>query len=417
MAHFIVWVYYRVNRRDLVTPTKKITENETITLGELTRRFNSGKLQLPLWQRKLIWPIPKQKKWREDIQSGGVLPGVITTFNIIGENINYINDGAQRTLTTTKFAAELESKLGKDAVYEVLDNAKILCQHVEYSDKDEAFKDFYRINQGTLCTSYELGRGVLSTNLPNWLLWEPEIEKLHSICVSVISRMGCRIAKSRETTHKSHRDDYALFLRYATKERAATDDESGSTRLELRDSREALNKVIEFRLCRLLQSLDLDGYGKLLKQFEQFLNEQIAFYETTWKRINKDKAYSPTPTHIRFYLCVAIYRRNNSFTIDSFQEFTEKFIQGTGGASTYIPDSSKRNKITVCLSKLSVLKKLCDIMNIKFGTTDRDYVNRATVKRGYDNSHINPVCVAGDDGHVFWEDHLTNVSRGAKAVK
>lgn len=394
---------------------------ENISLGELYRNYTKNKILLPDWQRTLIWNKSKIDKWHDDIGKKGQIPGVIITFNIKGNDVKYLNDGAQRTLSTVKYVEKLQhTHVEKDVIIGMLDDVKLVTQHLEYECMDDAFADFFRINQGTVCTPYELGKGILSTKLQNFKeIWEPLINKLHEIGGDSVKRMQCaRVGNSnRENAHKLRRDDFALFLRYVTKEKKTTNDNAGRSRMEKEeiDNQERLNKVIEYRFQQWLNSKGEQEFQKQLLNYEKFINNSLSLYQGIWNELFGTQPKAPTITHVRWFLCVAIYRANNDISIAKFEEFIRKMLSKTEGGSGFVPEGG-RDRVTIGLSNLQKLHSFCKYLPIEgfaSGVKKRIKRSHTTVKDGYDYSHKFPFAIHGE-GDTFLEPHLKNLSRGSR---
>lgn len=409
-----------------------------ITIWDLYNRYSKNKLILPDWQREFVWDKQREEGWYNDLDDmcfskmdkDHDIPGVLMTFSVKGEEgVKYLNDGGNRTLCTTRYIQhKLKDGVTRNIVEEAMSHVYVSLQEWEYTQANFAFLDFIRANQGVLGTPKEIGQGILATKLPDYkTYWKSFFLKLENAVNCRLHRMGCKLpngASKRTAIHKNIRDNYGMFVRFVSKDKARSKYDSGVTgiRVEIQDNDLKPNQSVECKLVNAIKNMSFDEVEREFDKFCNFLDCEVALYQKVWNDIFKDgHSLSPSPTHLRWVFHLAIWRKNNGIQVDKYVQFLSNLISRTQGkTAVYDLPNKTGNRLkahaNLGLSNLGILtqvERLLDVENI-FDIPKR----RRTIyntSSGYDESHIVPFATNGN-GDTFSEPSVLNKSRGPNPV-
>lgn len=395
----------------------ELISETSCTLMELYAAYEEGNLILPDHQRDDIWTETKKKRWEISIMSQKQLPGCIMTYELEGSKTRYLNDGAQRVIYATgRFVQNCRAK-GidyKDVLYKV----KILTQHIKYEDVAEAVQHFYQVNFGTTATPLELTKCLFVEMLPNYKkIWEPVMNSIHTTMSSALGSLGCSIPDvddpvKRTLVHKRKRDDLHLFYRFISGDDTTWSPKVGAAQIDM--DKWQNETQLERRLIDIFQNSEIQDVKRKLLSFDNFVKEHVALYKREWLKEHK-YSYAPSNVAVRWWLAVAIYRKNNSFDIEVFKSFTKKLISHSDGKTSvfYRNKEGKQKNCNTAMARLNNLSTILIALNMN--SSDFQVVRRDSPKQqlipGFCNSHKKSFRPHGN-GETLPEDSLSNRARG-----
>jgi hypothetical protein len=402
----------------------KVIGTQSHNLYRIHKHFDEGRWHLPDHQRILVWDKKKIKDWFKDIiqlhkEGGGEMPGCIIIYK--GPNDpskTYLNDGAQRAYwTILKFIDYCKQK---DLDWkEILTDVNITVQEVEYKNIDEAIRNFIRINYGTAATPYELTRTMFCSRIADFKdYWEPRLAKVHQAVETGLNSLGCKTedrdeANQRELAHKRMRDEHHMFWKFLSGDQSQFSPQVSIGTLKS-DSWKKQTKLEEGLLEELMEL----GHANLedaIAAFERFVDFNIALYKQIWEQ-TMPAADRPGNVHIRWWLIVSIYCKNNNISTDSLREFTERFIKYTEGRTTIFYDNpnGKQCNTNTSMSKLQQLGMVSKIIEATLIPKDaRKATSNRMLKKGFVKSHVNSFSAHGN-GQVIAENAIENANRSAR---
>lgn len=405
-------------------------EDRVVNLLELVEMLKDGSLELPPHQRELVWIDEKKQNWIKRVQKAFVATrpvGAIATYQLDNGRHSplYLNDGSQRIRTCLEYLMhpELYGDTPERA-RDILRKCGYPRQHRWYKTHDEALVDFQLLNMGTKLTPYELCSGVLLYANES-VFWTPIFGRLHDIVTHASQRLHCQLPRKRETIHKYRRHDYALLLRFLSKD--ITRQDYGAHVDEEKFDNVKAQKVVEWRLRLCLESMTHSDIEQDIKRFENTVNQETALVMDTWRRIKADtQVIDPnaalTSIAFRYLLDCAIWRKNNRVDPDIWRDFVERFLRHTEGGSQITNPHNSRGNIHLGFSKLGALPLVCKIVGspMVLDTPAPPKRSKQRLRKvappGFDVSHKKPFSSNGE-GEVFLEPAGINRSRGAVEVQ
>lgn len=392
----------------------------SISLFDLQRRYCSNQYFKPNWQRGDVWPQRKKDEFERTVdekarQGGDILSGCIvlyTTQDNPGQV--YISDGLQRTLNAAKIFQKWSKSLGPADAEKRLSRVCVPALEMDYADEIEAKREFRRINLGTPLTEKEEAKTIL-TDLVNYSLWEDGFFKaLHAAVTDALQRFGVKPSMSRSRKHSSERDDFALFLRYATKNKNA---EKYSFDVKSIDDAVARSKIIEQQLVDYLERVGLDHVQKELRDFQRFVDKESAFIKEIWEMVPKTEWSSDiqtlTEVCLRICLHLAIYRSNNDIPVLKYEEFLREFLKACRGTSNV--RFSDGGYVVVAKADLSRLPRLQEKLGVSMHEIHRKRRNVSQITPGYHSSHKKSVARHGE-GETVVMSGTRNQSMGVLSI-
>lgn len=133
------------------------------SLGEIVRWFQSGKLLKPDYQRDYVWVLEQEKGWSKSIVDQSAI-GVIVTYQLPDGGPSYLADGLQRITATLRFLEDPQRygfKFGTSQAAEYVSAFVVTVQHRIYETHDIAMDAFQRLNKGTALDPFDFWRGVM----------------------------------------------------------------------------------------------------------------------------------------------------------------------------------------------------------------------------------------------------------------
>lgn len=398
-----------------------------MSLLDLCRHIDKGRIVYPPHQRGEAWTARKIRDWITDIRAHQPMDGVIMTYTLKGneDGIRYLNDGGQRMRATLRYYHNPEAYHDTPEVAEtVLLETYVTVQHRVCEDWNEAYKRFVRINYGTNMTAYEAATGIFTRLSGYEAQWRPFFDRLHSLIHAGLTRMiGKTSSHSRKTQHKFWRDDYGLFFRFVTGDTTLTDYATSKSELTPTEILTG-STLIEHKLARELERLGRAGADAELIRFERALVEELALAESLWWRFQNERglARSETPnlSFLRWVLNIGIFRRVANIDLAKYQEYLWAVICNSSGGSTVFNPQAPRRKVVLAIGSLSKLRDIDQILGLSLvGVTERTGYNRnqkrPALLPGHEHSHIMPVSTHGE-GPTISEPAVLNRKRGAQPM-
>lgn len=401
----------------------KVILTHQTALIDIYRRIQRNHLVLPPHQRKDVWPGKRKEEWFVQVKRGGQISGMVTTYSIEDSNyesggpkVLYINDGAQRLFFALPALRALF--ISQAEFEEVLIDSYITEQQVIYADEKEAIKEFFALNAtGTMCTPYELTRGIFVAGLKNYTtVWSPIFDSIKVVVNTAIDRVGCKQEDEntdREKTHKRYRDNLGLFHRFITgdksKHRAF---KVGSAHIDMGNWEK--ETALETDLCSIFATMGPEKVKKAVKDFGNVITQYTTFYRQIWSELSP-KLTAPANVHFRWWLLIALLFKNINVNIEVLREFTQKLIVATGGKSTiyYKTSDGVQKNCNAGLGSLNILTVAIKALGMSWDQIDgvkiRDRDNTILLP-GAAHSHINAFSAYGN-GPTLPENSLENSKR------
>jgi len=401
--------------------------DEMVSLYELVMEFDVGEIRKPRHQRDKVWGQSKRDDWIERIKNKklGAPIGVIVTYQLNdgSPSPRWLNDGYQRVSATLEYLANpLRHNDSESKAIKVVKATRIPKQHRHYENHDDALKDFQNINKGTSLTPYEYYHGVLAYMDHYDNLWEEFIKRIHSVIQkyksSFVNRRGGR-RTGRDTEHIHLRDDYAIFLRFAKREKGFINYKVSSTKIAKVDIR----KIVEGNLRELLKGSNIDEMNKVLNNLERLVDGQTALIRDIWvNKLNEDVGTSSNLSLYRWLLHCAIWKTNNNIPHDPWELFLEKALHYSNGTTSF-PQVSNGKTLrggsanTGSLSDLRKIARIIDVDIFIYYDGEIKRINKSNKNLpGIDESHVLPFADYGE-GETVPEPSLRNRSRGKAPMK
>jgi hypothetical protein len=396
-----------------------ITESNLLPIYTIYERYLKGELSLPPHQRGDVWQGSKKRKWWKDIEACASspnlnhrkLPGCIIAYNIPGDTRTFINDGANRIIHSIKEYIEICKVEGKDYM-SILNNCSITFQHCNYSDGQEAIDHFVNINLGTTATPYEVLRCKLVIELENYqIIWQPIIDRIYNIISDALTRIGCKKNKSREKEHKYLRDSLCIFYRFISRDTSKWSPQVSISSL----NPDTFDKdgELETNVARLFKKVGSEYVKKEVDNFEKFINNHYALYYQIWLEEGLSPVIAPSPSQMRWWFALAVYRKNNNFSLANFKKLTRSLVKKTEGCTTIYYEGlyGKKKSINTCMSKLGGLQTILTALDVNdFEEMEEREKENWNLKPGFVESHIMPFCEFGN-GKVVPENAIDNLVR------
>lgn len=397
-------------------------KHEPINLYNLQKRFRKNSFKRPEWQRDTnAWDKNKKDQFKKTVlnktrKGEEMLSGCIMFFELEDDENKclYISDGLQRTANCMRIYDELEKQYGEEIAEEMLTKVSVPTQTFIYENEQEAKKEFRLMNCGTSLTEKEIAKSIL-TDLDDYKTWHEEVIKdLDKLLDSHMGNFGIKINMRRAPKQSSERDNYALFLRYATgfKERKAY-----QFHVETYiDDPKRCDYIIEKKLVDLFESLGLEEVKNKISSMKKYLDSETALIKEIWQSIdktlwNKEKQ-TITETIFRWLLHLSIYRKNNAFPIENYKNIVELVLrEGQGASNIYVPNGGW---FGLSQSDLSKIKQIEDKFNI-YLDNKRTPKSTKQLKPGYENGHLKPFSKYGE-GETIPQIAIENRSLGANEL-
>ena len=397
---------------------------EVVPLLYIVSEYNDGSIEKPEHQREIVWSELQKEQWIKRLKSDIQPVGVIVTYQIKGSPKRiFLNDGWQRLSTTAAYLSNPE-RFG-DSLSDariLLKSRKIPVQHRVYSSQDEALQDFQYLNMGTSLTCYEFYRGIL-TYMPGYKIhWENFFKELHEFILpigrSILASKSINLLENadRKIRHKGYRDDYALFLRFMSKENGNLDYERvGQATPSLKEMQD--QTVIEWQLRNALQDISPTEALDLLRALKKKTAHETKHIGNVVPEILEKNA-TITITLYRWLLHVSIWKTFHNIQTPEWDKFLRKILYYSGGGTTLVHPDDPRQKTVIASGKVSDLTRICLYIGSQMytGKKIRKNGSKPYPGEGIDRSHKVPFSSHGD-GETFLEPSGLNRSRGAKPVE
>lgn len=398
-----------------------------MSLLDLCRHMDKGRIAYPPHQRGQAWTKRKIDDWIADVRAHQPMDGVIMTYTLKGDEdgVRYLNDGGQRMRATLRYYHNPEAYHDTPEIAEtVLLETYVTVQHRVCEDWNEAYKRFVRINYGTNMTAFEAATGIF-TRLPGYEAhWRLFLEKVHTVIQTCVTRMtGRSTMHSRKALHKLWRDDYGMLFRFLTNDAALAN--YNTSKAELTPS-EILtgSSLIEHKLARTIEAIGFAAANSELARFERALHEETAIIESLWWRFQDEhdmpRSLPMAIALARWMLSVGIYRRVVNINLDKYQDFLWRVICNTEGGSQVADPASPRNKVPLKLGDGNRIVAVGAIVGLSIvsenGRNSRERGQpRPALLPGHEHSHILPVSTHGE-GPTIPEPAVLNRKRGAQPM-
>jgi len=352
--------------------------NLEISLMELIKRFDSGKLQLPEHQRGSRWNHRKVARWVSRVTGRHIngidhsyyptkIIGIFLTYQTTQDDVSpiYLNDGSQRLRASIEYLNN-PTKFGDtpEQAEAYLEACLVSVQHRHYPTEYEAIKDFQLINFGTHLTPYEFCKGIF-TYMPQYkTVWQPLLDDLHAV-VHENAQLVVRKPNSRAviTMQKHYRNDYAMFFRYITQQKlVGRDPKVGATRVPYTDIEEG--RVIEARLKDAIEKAGPKKARQQLESFSELVNAKTNDIESVWQEITQENTSEGiTYTNYRWLLEVGIWQEINKIAASKWLDFLKLALSTGGDSGRYPTDETGKFNMSVALSALGKLATICNLIN------------------------------------------------------
>lgn len=408
---------------------QKIAES-TLPITVILKNYKEKLYYLPSWQRDgKAWEPAKHEGFhrtlteiiRRQKTNYSCLANLETpfyTFKISNQLQLGLNDGGNRINSLILFMSK-----PFDGVKSDLDLVMASIQEWIYRDEYEAYESFFRINNGTSLSPFELAKGILSNNLTDYDLWKVLFNTFAEEINAQLARANCkRIKKNRDQEHKQLRDNYSLLYRWLKEDRGLTSFDAGCSKLSQKPTiSETLKESIEQKLVDILKEKNMNPnlFEMEMNRFIKILREFTATYLSLFQE-TKVLGESPSETHVRWLYHFWTYCCLNKIPIPYREEFIRALIKNTNGkASVYHHpkgDEIAHPHQNLALSNLSVLKTACRNMNFNFELfIPKSRRRNNFLADGFANSH-NVSVIVDPNGITKPEPAPRNRSRGSATV-
>jgi hypothetical protein len=280
---------------------------------------------------------------------------------------------------------------------------------------EEAKREFRMINQGTPLTEKEEAKTIL-TDLDDYSQWEARVlTPIHNHVNSAISLFGAKITASRPRKHSNERDEYGLFLRYATRDPHACKYSFDVRGINDSDRRQ---KILEQRLVNFISDLGIEESSKKVDNFGKFLMDEVQYLKSIWNEIDKsgwDKEIQTlTDGCCRLALHMAVFRRNANVPVEKYREFIKAFLDAAkGGSNVRFADGGFTVMSKGDLSRLPRLQAKLGVAMSEDIKLENKRKRRKTNQLcpGYHNSHKKSFAKNGE-GETVPQTAVKNMSDG-----
>lgn len=433
---------------------QNLQTNRAISLLQLCEDFRRQKLVLPAWQRGIVWSPEQKSRWIDMLAdvpdyleryeaSNFDIPGVITVFTIRGsDSPKFLNDGNNRTQVSLAYLKSLKEKqkLTDAEVIQRLSRVQIQFQEWQFEKMIDAFIQWNNMNQGTVLTSFESGRGALAILLEDFpVTWKQFFDDLDAHMLAEMSRLATRNEKKRIKTHKFQRDNSALLYRYLSEDKTESDYASGRGQLclteqEIREGKSERG-IFEFPLAKKLTELGIEGSRKVLQDFTKQISKDMALIISLYRPYEEYGACFSWLAS-RWILHALCYFRNRGIPYELYYKFLQQTV--------FVCSKTPRQQDKALVEKetgdkeesiwrqfgLGDIKKLSTVARIIQNDSIVAYApvkRRRNIKKKMSNylldgpqdgvqiSHMYPVSVNGE-GPTILEHAAANLSRGAEEI-
>jgi hypothetical protein len=378
----------------------------TRLVGDLVNQYASLELADPSYQRDYCWDLKRAKAFLDrTIELGHVL-GIVTVYRILEGTTWFIQDGKQR-LTTLRKATENRAQYGlSEDDLSRLKSCQVSQQAMEYKSHDEARRDFQLLNQGVQLIPYEKYRGDLEIDKNGQELYEYIRNSVETLSL-VATGKSCTQTNNRKRQGQLHRNALALFFQFA----------SGHEELSLYSKSEKKPDVqIERRTRAWLEK----NLSQAKKQQELFVKNieavnAVLSYCANRSAPNTHKQFEDNA--VRAFYALRTYMRNIGAPASKFEDFVQWYCNHCKKLKNWpsrFVVSEAGDEIRFDNTNLLWVEKC-----VQYGAPSVSKIERTkrlVTRAGYEESHLVPHSVAGDEFPVIGEPSLVNRSRGARAV-
>lgn len=378
-----------------------------VPLLYLIQQMKGYKLQIPHFQRSLVWNKQKQHDWFDTVIGGDAI-GVIVTYQLeypeVGQHYPvYIADGYQRIMSTINVLdnpKKYDFNVSVEKLNSYVERFRVVQQHRVYSSHDSAYKAFQNINRGTSISPAEYYKGLLTYSQDGRHVYESVYNTLrtHSALVSRFKK-----SVNRATESKEQRTALALFYLYVSNSVGVSLWKVGKSAIDVGD-----DAPIEKRISDWLQNCG--DVSKILEDYSQYIAQQTSLIRFCLDSVNGDGS----AITFGFYSCLialGIWKKNNNFSVDWYKIALEKLIKASPMGSTSLHDI-EGNRAPLSVQDIGHTLHILRKYGIEI-PKKRDRKPQTVI--GYDNSHYRSFNKYGE-GDTFIEPAPLNRSRGEKNV-
>lgn len=386
-------------------------------LYNLVEKFRRDQIVKPHYQREYVWSQSKATGWINRIRSDRHPVGVIILYQIDNGQPSpvYVSDGVQRLSASLSYLLNAD-KYGdtEQSAREYLESCIMSVQFRHYTTHDEAWRDFQGINNGTILTTHERYKGLI-TNVPDYAkVWKPILERLRDGLQSNADRISVRRNDSRHTMHKIYRDYWLLLIRWLSEDGKVPDALTYNT---VSDKHYRRGQYVEAVLRELLNSTppeEMRGEAERLVKYSQNVTSDI---EYVWRELlHRPVGEMITDSAHAWLNHAAVYKKRQGIANADWMSFLEAFLREGNGMGKFVVqlDDGSHKTLTLHRGRL-LLGTVCRILGSDFHELPRKRNGYRRLAPGYDNSHKLPFSENGE-GETFPEPASINRARGAKPV-
>lgn len=368
------------------------------SLWDLCERWGRN-LHLPEHQRDVVWSDTKRHAFIEDVRNGIKPEGLFLFYQArCDDDLRvYLNDGSQRLRAIYDYYRE-PARWGdtKEDMEAALRYCDVPTQHRIYDTHEDAIRVFVRVNYGTPCLPHDFARGII-VSMPDYrAAWEPIFGRLHSVMAAAVADGSSSYRVTNETDRKKYlRDNYGLFYRFLSNDMQLIDYRAGTGKLTPEDV-ENPSGTIEGRLRECMLRTGATATKEAMDRFARFISDETALIKHLWAQyvgdVNKAALQGVTPLMFRWLLALSIWVRNNKVDRVRHRAFISSLLSSTDGGSRLNDPNNPRNSPSFGLSKLSHLKRICEIVgsDMYMGAAKRESARSPNNKPGVHGHHPKP---------------------------
>lgn len=379
----------------------------------------------PRHQRGRVWPPQKIDNWVYRIKNLNLRPiGCVATYQVTdSEDFSvYINDGLQRVTASSLYLAEPE-RYGdsKDIAEQILMSVELPRQHRHYKEHADALRDFQYINMGTSLTAKEYCSGIL-VYMENYdTIWEQVINNLTSELLISGEFIVHKQKLTRQRKHQLTRDGYALFHRFATRDKSLSAYKVANPQADYH----AVEKkdVVEWKLRNYLESSTRQLVDEDLGKFINLVKRETSLIKHVWhEELKYPSGQTPIPTMYRWLLHCSVWKSNNAVVSEIWRDFLYKVLDHTKGKSSValIKDSGAPERRNTGLGTLNQLRTIATVVGsdiVSCVDNQKPRKKHSPLNEpGIDESHQLPFADFGE-GPTFPEPASRNRARGKNPVE